>query len=335
MLTPTLQTPNLETRIKSSKKPNIVVLGAGISKEFGYPLANELLNDICIHGDQDSQRIIDLNRFCSSFYNDFSPERLNYPDIEDFLGMVDVAEQYADIRFSKNRGYYWRSGKIEEIKFGIKKLISEYLWSFQKKIEGSDLSKISKMIDYFESNTIYITFNYDLLLETALSKFNYDYTYGISNNPEVLSILKPHGSINWFYKNRFKKHQPAEIIDYGNGLIIANTLNFTDIERCKGMDPVIISPTPSKKIEEHDMKKIWTGFSSSVHNAKSLYIIGYSLANADRLTRLVLKRAGPGHSNCKNIVAIRRTDHEEEYKKYISPYARQIKSSFGNWADEI
>jgi len=214
-------------------------------------------------------------------------------------------------------------------------MINDYLWSFQENNQKRDLSKINKMVDFFGQNTIYVSFNYDLLLETALSKSEIEYCYGISGDPDIVSILKPHGSINWFYQDRFKKHQDVEMINYGNNFLIANTLNFADIERCKGRDPVIISPTPNKRIEEHELKKIWTGFSSTMHNGKSLYIIGYSLPSADRLARLVIRRAGPRHQNCKNIKIIRRSDHEAYYQKFISPLAKQIKLSFGDWASTL
>ncbi len=330
-----LSAVSLATRLpRNFEKPNVVVLGAGFSKEFGYPLANELLREICNHAPQNSQMVTDLNRFCSAFYNHFNQLEQNYPNIEDFLGMLDVAGQYADIRFSKNRGYYWRTGKVAEIERGIKRLIGEYFWSFQEKSRSADLSQIDAMVEHFGHNTIYVSFNYDLLLETALSRSGVRYTYGISNDPGAVSILKPHGSINWFYKEHFKPHQSIELIEYGDQLWVANTLDFTDISRCKGMDPAIIAPTPSKKIDD-ELKKIWTGFSSSVHNARSLCIIGYSLANADRLTRLVLRRAGTGHSDCKKITVVRRSDCEAEYRRYISPYVKQIQSSFGAWASTL
>ncbi len=332
----TLNSVNLVTRIpKKFGKYNLVILGAGFSKEYSYPLADQLMKDICTKSSQNSQRMKDLIRFVTHFYQDFDIEKQNYPDIEDFLGMLDVAEHYANIRSSSNIGYYWRENKVTELKNGIKRMICDYLWSFQKINVCGDLSKIFKMVEYFNHKTIYINFNYDLLLETALSKNGIKYCYGISGDPDIISILKPHGSINWFYRGRFKPHEFSNLINYGETFLVTNTLNFEDIEQCKGRDPVIISPTPSKRIEDHDLKKVWTGFSSSVHNAKTLTIIGYSLPKADRLTRLVIRRAGPKHQNCKRITIVRRSDHEAEYKNYISPYARQIKSSFGDWVSTL
>jgi hypothetical protein len=87
--------------------------------------------------------------------------------------MLDVAGQYADIRFSKNRGYYWRTGKVAEIERGIKRLIGEYFWSFQEKSRSADLSKIDAMVEHFVSIHLR-SINYELLLETALSRSVYD-----------------------------------------------------------------------------------------------------------------------------------------------------------------
>jgi len=95
----TLNSVNLATRYpRKHEKINAVILGAGFSAEFGYPLAGDLLKEIFTSGAADSKKMIDFNRFLTHFYQDFQPDNAKYPDIEDLLGMLEVAKHYATIR---------------------------------------------------------------------------------------------------------------------------------------------------------------------------------------------------------------------------------------------
>ena len=97
---------------------------------------------------------------------------------------------------------------------------------------------------------------------------------------------------------------------------------------------MIIPPTPTKQIENEDLKRIWAAFSSAVHTTRRLEIIGYSLPAADRLARLVLRKAGPPHSQRRLITVVNPGKVKKVYRDAISATCKFASLCFNDWVDQ-
>lgn len=327
------------TRFAKEHVPNeTIVIGAGLSKAFGLPLADELLPMLAEwHSARSVDRLDLIYDFLEFFYPLFDRStNMHFPPAEDVLGMLDTAAAYAEIR-GRSRGYRWRKGRVSDTSRRFNRLLGEFLWSYQEpyaKGADSTLSALRAFVRTRGNNIVYVTFNYDLLLETALSLEGMPYTYTLDQTQRRIVVLKPHGSVNWFVKHEGKVPRGyMKWIHLGTNIAVCETLDPRQLKfsKTKWKDAAIIAPTPNKQIEIEELKRIWTSFSSSITAAAKLTIIGYSLPSADRLARLVLHRAGPRHSRSKKIFIVNPDDVEQTYRQAISPDCIFIKARFQDW----
>lgn len=194
----------------------ILILGAGAS--FGHGAKTDskppLIKDFC---NDDAIRKIDSAYDVLFKYLD----KLNIQG--DLEHIYDLLESYSSLQPS--------NGRVENIErygkdFEFAKPI-DFLRSITiDAILGSTLWLKDKMTcpfhDYLanswlNSSDLAISFNYDLIFDTSLKKskrWNEDFGYGsyipatiggkFTNAPSELTLLKPHGSLNWFKMKNFE-----------------------------------------------------------------------------------------------------------------------------------
>lgn len=319
---------NFGTRlVKGHGLKCVVIFGAGVSVSQGIPVAKNLLEEVLKFGGPRSLDII--TEFIEYVYPTFKQGGAWYPLAEDVLGMLDIAESYSAIR-GRSRGYRWRTGAIKQVRDRFLRSLGAYLWSFQDK-EMSQDHPLRKFVRLFCKHVVYITFNYDLTLETALSLERIPYSYGIPFPPNGVAIIKPHGSINWFYKTRDFPHQEAsQWFDLGPTMVCYSQLQSA--KWWSDRPPAIIPPAPSKRIEGNEFKRMWTSFSSVVHSTCKTAIVGYSLPEADRLTRLILRRSVLVPRQLDILVVNHNTSIEKVYKENVSDNIQFFSRKFEEWA---
>jgi hypothetical protein len=318
---------------KNHELRKVIVLGAGVSKAFGLPLADELLDSMISWHEKQSikDKLNIIFDFLEDFYPTFDRKEKWYPLAEDVLGMLETADAYIQLR-SRGRGFRWRPGRVEAFRTRFIRLLTEYLWSFQDDLDTDSLTELRAFVQQNGTNVVYITFNYDLLLETALSLENIPYSYTLSLFPNYVIILKPHGSINWFKAEDIGKNsRKGSWHKLGANIAVTPSLKKSGLHFRKWKESVMVPPTPNKQIEMYELKKIWTSFSSVIHTTNNLIIAGYSLPDADRLARLVIRRAGPRYGNCKKILVINPSEVEKIYREYVSPLCKWVPMRFEDW----
>jgi len=320
---------DLPTNLKRGhRKADVVILGAGFSKSFGVPLANELLKELVSRYAKSFPSI----KYVDAFVKDFYPNLVaghEYPDIEDFLAMTETAVAYSQIRNTTNRGYYWRPKIIADLMSTVNKCLGDYLWNYQKTVPIGLVVSVDKLLSHLRDNPVFVSFNYDLLLETALSELGRKFKYGLSYDQNDISILKPHGSINWFQTGTLST---LPIIHIGKNIEVPITLEKDQLRLKRWKESIIVIPSPIKKIDLFEMKKMWTSFTSVVSTLNSLTVIGYSLPHTDKLSRLVIRRAGPFQANCKNIVIVDPSSIVvDTFRKYVSSRSTGFTGKFVDW----
>lgn len=306
----------------------VIILGAGVSKSMDIPLATDLLKEM-FHWDGACRPLDILYDFLEFAYPTFRRSGGHwYPLAEDVLGMLVVAQQYNGIR-GRSRGYRWRKGLLEQVGDRFLRLLGGYLWSFQNSTMDS-YHPLRRFVRMFRNRAVYVTFNYDLGLETALSCEGIPYSYGIPIPTKGVSVIKPHGSINWFYKTEhFPKGESENWFDLGSKIVC----NCFLLPHKEWVDrpPAIVPPSPFKTIEVDEFRRMWTSFSSVVHSIADLTIVGYSLPQADRLSRLILRRSVLASRKHRIFVVNPDRDIGRVYKENLSDTVFLIPRMFEEW----
>jgi hypothetical protein len=146
-----------------------------------------------------------------------------------------------------------------------------------------------------EGDTI-ITFNWDLTLERALEEYpggpGFLYTYSREREEKSFSLLKPHGSIDWFGKRTISGLvSEAKVGKLDDELCYYPRFNRAEHPKLEKVPPVIVPPVAMKEFEFDFLKRTWRFVYRAVSDATELHIIGYSLPREDQFARLVFRRA--------------------------------------------
>lgn len=121
---------------------------------------------------------------------------------------------------------------------------------------------------------------------------DWDYFWHSDNSKRVLTILKAHGSIDWFRTEDilalYKKQKEPLDPNIGNISVIW-WWEYPHLHIPKQCPPYIIPPTHFKTFREQEIRNIWHGISEVLMRADRLYVFGYSLAPTDLQARLILR----------------------------------------------
>ena len=265
----------------------VFVLGAGASASC------DILQEAVIRlGRRDATKKKLVDDLLSYLYPGFNADLKNYPNIEDFLNLLEMAKSFNSEEFIESS--LWSKARLESVKDATMKAVTDYLW---ERIEKGDALTPMKLFaaKCLKFTDTVITFNWDVTLERGLwdreVDFRMPYTYRRKRQGKFIAILKPHGSIDWFRAKDLSKRviSKTEILD--DTVRLYPHFNFAKHPELAEVLPVIVPPLASKTFEYECLKKTWRSIYRSVADATELYIIGYSLPKEDQFARLVLRRA--------------------------------------------
>lgn len=348
------------------RKTNIVYfLGAGCSKNFGFPLTGDIMpeifnnlkaNNLFQLGRKkesfEKQQEIDLKRFLGLLYPglkdiDFETEKTRIPSIVEVLSLVDHLCFYnlpPHPELNEENLIYLR--------YLLNRAVAELMMDYQNAhYEGRELALLEAFMEPIisaknKSNVTIITTNYDLSIdptfEEALLKNQID--YGISfRDPESGEIIsqpqaplfkyfKLHGSLNWL-----KCDLCGQYYIYPNGVIVHQAFkeNIDDGNTCVCNDylrlkSVLISPSLVRDIRDPNLLQIWKASSESIRTADKLVFIGYSLPAEDFAIKALIMRGinGRGSSPPLSIDVVQCKKNAES--NYINLFGKSIKKYYEN-----
>jgi len=268
----------------------IFILGSGFSKAINenMPLTNNLKKDI-------ETKIKSTNTYMNwEIYNSLSK---NITDFEELISLLF-------------QNFPWKSEEEQSHFYSIFLTFSKFLAILIKeKQESYDYENnpfLEKFINYLRKNqSIIITFNYDTILETAASPTlgpimspNEYYKMPITKlinrvasggtakfGEDIFRLLKLHGSINWYYSGKIL-NQPAQVY-----LEIGHHWKEDEEIAKKDLCPLIIPPVFDKTgfMNLNFINVIWRDAKKYLRNSNRIYIIGYSVPDADLNIKLMLK----------------------------------------------
>jgi hypothetical protein len=260
----------------------VFLLGAGASKSWGLPLTNELF-PLALTGVPKRQDRQLIRNFIRYQYPHFHRHWKNYPPFEEFLSLVEVYLDFADVIKREHR---FSSKEVTRIRKELLQAIPAVLHGAR---EGAAHSRVRKFAAVLQPGDAVITFNWDLLVEEALYGLNKNWEYRLRD--DAITMLKPHGSLDWFDKNdvSIKSEMVFPLNEKFKKILVFRRFRAPQTERPSV--PVILPPVVNKKIEYKELQSIWRDTWLALRYAAEIYIVGYSLPPEDLHARLTIRSA--------------------------------------------
>ena len=266
-------------------------------------MSRDILGSVVRHVEKNSQGDFrDLVGLLSYLYPSFDASEGNYPNIEEFFAQISMALEFNSETYIHSK--YWPPERVQKAEAALKKGLSSFLWTLSSRSASSDSKWIRPIVQFCERvlrpGDVVITFNWDLTIERANSlmdrQFKLRYTYDQKSDPKERSItlLKPHGSIDWFTQEQVKRVATKGSNDFvrvGRDLYGYNSFTLRPHHHLESEIPAIIAPSPFKAWASQTSQNTWQSVYRAVRHAKSIKIIGYSLPPEDQFARFVLRRA--------------------------------------------
>jgi hypothetical protein len=276
----------------------LFILGAGASKACGIPLASELLKEVFEKSEfAGKDRLMDLLRY---LYPRFEPQWGNYPNIEEFLSLVDVTITFNEKVKSHHK---FTTNEISELRDQLLTGIATLLLRVDPSVavKATPLLSLAK---HLRPNDTVVTFNWDLLLEGALFSLGIDNWSYVGNKSKV-TILKPHGSLDWYDsgKVKFKEGRSYPLLK-GGVIHVYQYFESPHLKHTNTKLPVIIPPTIAKEWPYDEFDKIWHRTWHSLRYADEIYVIGFSLPPEDLHVRFVMRSAIRSNENNRSTPLI-------------------------------
>lgn len=264
----------------------VFLLGAGASKSWGLPLTNELF-PLALKGvpkREDRKLIRDFIRYQ---YPHFHRRWNNYPPFEEFLSLVDVYLDFADVI---KRGHSFSIEDVARIRKELLLAIPAVLHGARAKAAHSNVRKFAGLL---RAGDAVVTFNWDLLVEEALDDLGNNWEYSLRE--DAISILKPHGSLDWFDRKdvaTIKEELLFPLNKKHKRILVFRRFRAPKIPP---VVPVILPPVINKKIEYKELQAVWRDAWLALRHAAEIYVVGYSLPPEDMHARFTIRSAIRGN----------------------------------------
>lgn len=262
----------------------VFVLGAGASKACGLPLTNELLPNVLPSLGTKSVRKRAL-AFIKYLYPYFEPGWGNYPNVEELLSLMDVYVQFSPKVKSSHK---FDPDDVEELKDELLAAISVCLLerTANVKIQSTQFFRLAQVM---RPGDVVVSFNWDLLLESALTDLKRDWNYELKD--DKLALLKPHGSVDWFDSKTttIKASLTSPVIEQIGRLRVFQYFRMPRLS--SPVTPVIVPPLMRKEWKYKEFDRIWRCAWRALRTADEIHIIGFSLPPEDLHVRFVIRSA--------------------------------------------
>ena len=312
----------------------LFILGAGFSRYAGLPLGNELASKVIEKSKEitfkdekgilyknilsrDLQRFIDFKKDTQSI--ELSEEAV---DLEEFVAFLDI-EHF--LGFKGSDIYSEEADRSQQI---VKNLIALIILECQKCITEEQWQPYIEFASRLKAYDFVITFNYDTILEESLEKAGVPYRLVVDRYETVsafggtlkkdeteVSILKVHGSIDWFDIDPWNKSEefwaaqpeprpknyhpifsnpdifkPTPIVGdpYPEDSELHRIYRVIHLEEYFTRTdyvlkaPLMLAPSHQKLLYSNPLKEFWYGMKDAGALSEILGIVGFSLPEHDQ-----------------------------------------------------
>jgi len=293
----------------------VFIFGAGASRQAGGPLMDDFLDRAHdyyrrnkLTRDETTQCFEDVFNAISELSRIHSKSYLDLDNIEILFGAIEMAHltgKFGDRDQDSIKGL--RESMITLIVTTLENHI-------HFRVEGGDLKPrkvlppqpyghFVKVLQDIKQNEdpndrhefSFLTFNYDVCLDFALTYKKFPFSYCLDENDEKYRspLLKLHGSINWGYCEECKKIIPGNFDDarwpglpgtdkaiFTSGSYLDSFLKESHEHLIEG-PPLLVPPTWNKTTYHNSLSRVWKNASKELGTADKIIVIGYSLPETD------------------------------------------------------
>lgn len=234
------------------------------------------------------------------------------PTFEEVLTLVDIG-----ISKREAFSYKWNFENLIKLR---NHLIYCLVMTLDKQLQSRGplhSTFVKKLFEkYDEKDLSFISLNYDILLDNALTKlydskhFRLNYAVDFRNfgidwdRPDLnaVDLLKLHGSLNWLY---CPNCNTLEITPLQKGV----SKIWTEFKTCDkdqtGQQPLLIPPTRMKAYDNARLMQVWVKAEEILRRAEKVVFVGYSLPESDAHVRYLLAKSLHRKSSGKpQVIAI-------------------------------
>jgi hypothetical protein len=272
----------------------VFVLGAGVSAACGIPVTKDIFRETMLVLLRSSpSRAEKVHTMLRYLYPGFEARLKNYPNMEDFPNLLEMAKRFNSEEFLKREPHSEkRIKKVEDI---VLKSLTSFLWqSMQSKDRLKPLRTfVEKQL---RPGDVVITFNWDVSLEQALymdrKEPRFDYFYSRTRDQKQVFLIKPHGSFDWVKRADLPGGgKSRDYLPLDKRLVVFKHFDLEENRELEELMPIIVPPISSKEFNYDALKQMWNSIFRAVSQATDLHIIGYSLPREDQFARFVFRRA--------------------------------------------
>ena len=299
-------------------KKRVFILGAGFSKQAGMPLATELtdiiLNKTMLREHEEMQtwlsdlkKRLPMTKGASDDASRFPPnieQLLNFAKYDEELCRMN--QQLSPVGREDGDGTPWN--KAEEISDWLKRIeaeLSHVIRDKQQEAQKAGLGHIKRFSEQLSTNDTVLTFNYDTLVENALTTQSKAWNHGLNDkNNGGITVLKMHGSVDWILRKR-----ESEVLKNSVRLFSKKDTNVEEhgqqasqeeeyaleLWRVSNMDQFDFSNDYSglAGLGQHKLlhklpgsARTWSAAFKALKKAEEIYVVGFSMSHYDSMVQL-------------------------------------------------
>ena len=239
-----------------------------------------------------------LERVIRFHHPGFDPGRFtSFPNVEQLLSEMQVNEQL----FNASRQYESKYTRTQSQNLQADLLLEVADWFHKISESVVPAAPTVGWLKKFREQVItgkagIISFNWDLILDQllfgdAINGASYGFTRSDGMGP---SLLKPHGSLNWFVKElggHLKPVKRVTIFDPNGSDAVYAFREFRSPVSKKGRiyRPLIVPPVYLKKFERPVFEALWRNCVTMLSRARKVVFLGYSMPLADLHAQFIMR----------------------------------------------
>lgn len=344
---------------------NAFVIGAGMSATAKYPLTRNLFREV----DEFVNTWVtdDLKRRWAAFKG-WLEKGSNFPvaqawrekNIEYILTAMDLylvlkeAIEKGMLEGSPLAAETWnRKGNmledISEHRSVVSKVLNKYFefrhWQDAKPDFSSRRETIRRFCrDKLKRGDVIVTFNYDSTLERTLREdkrwqpwdgFGFDVQPESpfddkerqKDKPSEVRILHLHGSVGW-------KVVSSGSVSLSNPFLSWLGEDSHDANWTPGpSEPVLIEPSFLKRFESDVVLEVWHMAARELHTADEVYVLGYSLPDADSAAAVLLITTCREKATKGGVVVVNRSNSVLLRFEKILPGCKRLQKTLEEWTE--
>jgi len=283
---------HLRIRKDRVDRTTVFVVGAGFSRDLGYPLTRDLLTRLPM-----SAPLWKVFRRVVRFHHpDWNGRKANLPNVETLLTEWEANEELLP---SLRPTGPFTANHLRKLRRDLLAAIAEWFHSIHKRRSAnrdSILKAFRQLIQSVE-NPVIVSFNWDYELDRILCEGKKRReVYGLEESGlRTPVLLKPHGSLTWyrFHPGRHIKESLRETLWEDKKHVRNPRYCFLDWRAPKSSHrryvPWIIPPTLLKSFGHPMLQRIWRRSVDCLSVARNIYFLGYSLPAADWHSRYIFR----------------------------------------------